>query len=54
MMESDKHLRFSAGERETTLELSPGEHTLQLIVADEEHTHFENLVSKKITVYVKR
>lgn len=53
MQQTDQHLIFAAGEREAMLDLSPGEHTLQLIVADEEHTHFESLVSEKITVYVK-
>ncbi len=53
MQPTGQHRIFAAGERETTLDLPPGEHTLQLIVADEEHTHFENLLSEKITVYVK-
>jgi hypothetical protein len=53
MQESKNHIRLSNGEQETVLELSLGKHTLQLIVADEEHTHFENLISPKITIYVE-
>ena len=53
MQQTDQHMIFSAGERETLLDLPPGEHTLQLIVADEEHTHFEKLISEKITIDVK-
>lgn len=54
MQESDQHIRISSGEMEITLELSLGKHTLQAVVADEEHTHFENLVSPKVTLFVER
>ncbi len=53
MQPSDQHRIFGAGEMGTTLNLAPGKHTLQLIVADEEHTHFENLVSPKVTIFVQ-
>jgi len=48
------HLHFGAGQTETVLELAPGRHTLQLIVADHEHMpHNPPVVSRKITVTVK-
>jgi Domain of unknown function (DUF4399) len=47
------HLHFDKGETETTLNLSPGKHTLVLVVGDEEHVPFEELVSKKITLFIK-
>lgn len=49
-----QHLHFDLGETETTLTLSPGRHSLQLVVADEEHEPFEELISKKMIVYVNQ
>ncbi|MFT5879903.1 MAG: hypothetical protein ACI86X_001024 [Moritella sp.] len=50
--ENLKH--FGGGQTETQLTLSPGKHTLQLILADHAHVpHKTPLVSKKITVIVK-
>ncbi len=54
MQPSRKHLRLIEGEMKTVLELNPGRHTLQLVVADEEHTPFENLVSPMVTIQVKQ
>jgi Domain of unknown function (DUF4399) len=49
-----KHLHFGKGQTETTLELKPGKHTLQLIVGDQLHIpHQPAVVSKVITVTVK-
>ncbi|HHM05265.1 MAG TPA: DUF4399 domain-containing protein [Gammaproteobacteria bacterium] len=49
-----KHRHFGGGQTETTLELSPGRHTLQLILGDHQHLpHTPPVVSKKITVTVK-
>jgi hypothetical protein len=49
-----QHLHFGAGETETTLELPPGKHTLQLLMGDENHIpHNPPVYSKKITIYVK-
>jgi hypothetical protein len=49
-----QHLHFGNGQTETTLKLTPGTHTLQLELADENHIPFDPaLVSKKITVTVK-
>lgn len=48
------HLHFGAGQTETVLKLSPGRHTLQLIVADHEHfPHTPPIVSRKITITVE-
>jgi hypothetical protein len=48
------HLHFGAGETETTVELPPGRHTLQLLLGDERHISFDpQVVSKKITVTVR-
>jgi hypothetical protein len=49
-----QHLHFDQGETETTLELSPGKHTLQLLLGDEEHEPQDPaLFSEKITITVK-
>ena len=48
------HLHFGAGQTETTIELPPGRHTLQLVMGDEHHVTFDpSVVSRKITVTVK-
>lgn len=52
---SDKqHLHFGNGQTETYLELPPGRHTLQLVLADGNHVpHDPPIVSKKITITVQ-
>jgi hypothetical protein len=48
------HLHFGAGETEARIELPPGTHTLQLLLADKDHIpHDPPVYSKKITVTVK-
>jgi hypothetical protein len=48
------HLHFGTGETETTIELPPGRHTLQLVMGDERHVTFDPSVeSKKITITVR-
>jgi hypothetical protein len=48
------HLHFGAGETETTVELPPGKHTLQLVMGDEHHiVHDPPVISKKITITVR-
>ena len=48
------HLHFGAGETETTIELPPGRHTLQLVMGDDQHVTFDPSVqSRKITITVK-
>lgn len=49
-----QHLHFGAGETEARIELPPGRHTLQLLLADKDHIpHDPPIYSKKITVTVK-
>jgi hypothetical protein len=51
---TDKNVHFGKGQTETTLNLSPGKHTLQLLFADANHIpHSPPLLSKKITITVK-
>lgn len=48
------HLHFGKGQTETSVELKPGKHTLQLVVGDQLHVpHDPAVVSKVITVTVK-
>lgn len=47
-------LHFGGGQTETTLELAPGEHTLQLILGNHLHVPFNPMIlSEKITITVK-
>jgi Domain of unknown function (DUF4399) len=51
---TDKIMHFGKGQTETTLTLSPGKHTLQLLLADANHIpHSPPVISKKITITVK-
>jgi hypothetical protein len=51
---TDKIVHFGKGQTETTLTLSPGKHTLELVLADSLHNSFDPpLHSKKITITVK-
>jgi Domain of unknown function (DUF4399) len=51
---TDKIVHFGKGHTETTLTLSPGKHTLQLLLADANHIpHSPPVISKKITITVK-
>jgi hypothetical protein len=50
----DKHIHFGKGQTEATIELTPGKHTLQLVVGDMLHVpHDPPVMSKKITITVK-
>jgi hypothetical protein len=54
MPATDKILHFGKGQTETSLNLAPGKHTLQLIFADYLHQSFDPpLHSKKITITVE-
>jgi hypothetical protein len=54
MPATDKIVHFGKGQTETTLTLTPGKHTLQLVFADYLHQSFNPpLYSKKITITVK-
>ena len=47
-------IHFGGGQTETTLELAPGEHTLQLLLGDHAHIpHQPPVISDKITVTVQ-
>ena len=47
-------IHLGGGQTETTIELTPGEHTLQLILANFLHIpHKPPVISEKITVFVK-
>lgn len=48
------HVHFGKGQTETTLELKPGKHTLQLVLGDQLHIpHDPAVMSKVITITVK-
>ena len=51
---NNNYRHFGAGQSEMMLELPPGQHTLQLVLADDEHImHNPPLVSKRVTITVK-
>jgi hypothetical protein len=48
------HRHFGGGQTEASVDLAPGKHTLQLLLADKNHIpHKPPLVSKKITITVR-
>ena len=48
------HKHFGGGQTETSIELAPGKHTLQLIMGDLMHIpHEPPVISRKITITVK-
>lgn len=48
------HLHFGGGQTEAVVELSPGSHTLQLVMGDKDHVpHNPPVVSRKITITVQ-
>ncbi|MGH8134577.1 MAG: DUF4399 domain-containing protein [Steroidobacteraceae bacterium] len=52
---SDKIVHFGKGQTETTLTLTPGKHTLQLLLADQNHVpHEPRVISRKITITVEK
>lgn len=47
-------IHFGGGQTETTIDLEPGEHTLQIILGDKNHVpHKPAIISEKITITVK-
>ena len=51
---SKNHLHFGGGQTETSIELTPGEHELQLVLGDLYHVpHSPPITSKKIKISVK-
>jgi hypothetical protein len=50
----ERHIHFGGGQTEVTLDLPPGEHTLQLLMGDHLHVpHNPPVVSERITITVK-
>ncbi len=50
----DKHLHFGGGQTETTVDLAPGKHTLQLLLGDFAHVpHQPPVMSEQITITVE-
>jgi hypothetical protein len=50
----DHHKHFGGGQTETSVELAPGSHTLQLVLGDWSHIpHNPPVMSEKITISVK-
>ena len=49
----DNHLHFGGGQTQVTLDLPPGEHTLQLLLGDHNHVpHDPVVVSEQISITV--
>lgn len=54
IINDENHLHFGGGQTEATLELSPGEHTLQLLLGDFAHIpHEPAVMSERITITVE-
>ena len=52
---TDRIVHFGKGQSETMLTLTPGKHTLQLLLADQNHIpHDPPVISKKITITVSK
>jgi hypothetical protein len=50
----DNHRHFGGGQTQASLDLPPGEHTLQLLLADWQHLPFDPpILSEKITITVE-
>ena len=50
---TENYIHFGKGQTETTINLKPGRHTLQLLVGDYAHIPHKNpLVSKKINIEI--
>ena len=50
----ENHRHFGGGQTETTLDLEPGRHTLQLLLGDESHIpHDPPVMSDRVTITVR-
>jgi hypothetical protein len=50
----DNHIHFGGGQTQTTLDLEPGQHTLQLVLGDLNHApHVTPVTSDMITIIVE-
>ncbi len=53
IINDSNHLHFGGGQTEVTITLTPGEHTLQLLLGDQNHLpHNPPVFSKRITITV--
>jgi hypothetical protein len=53
IISDEKHVHFGKGQTETTLELPPGQHTLQMVLGDKDHIpHNPPVTSEVITITV--
>lgn len=53
IINDSNHLHFGGGQTEATITLAPGKHTLQLLLADQNHLpHNPPVFSKSITIIV--
>lgn len=54
LFSDDNHRHFGGGQTEMSLELEPGEHTLQLVLGDQNHVpHDPPVTSEQITITVE-
>lgn len=54
IINDENHLHFGGGQTEATLELPPGQHTLQLLLGDFAHIpHEPAVMSERITITVE-
>ena len=54
LFSDDNHRHFGGGQTEVSLELEPGEHTLQLVLGDQNHVpHDPPVTSEQITITVE-
>lgn len=53
ILADENHIHFGGGQTETTIELTPGKHTLQLLLGDQNHLpHNPPVFSEVITITV--
>jgi hypothetical protein len=54
IISDEQHLHFGKGQTETSLKLTPGKHTLQIVLGDKDHIpHNPPITSEVITITVK-
>ena len=47
----DNHIHFGGGQTEVTLELEPGEHTIQLLLGDHNHVPHDPVVVSEVVTF---
>lgn len=54
ILSDGNHVHFGGGQTQATIELAPGEHTLQLLLGDHNHIpHNPPIMSEQITIHVE-